>query len=195
MDNDDYIEESIELTESIGISDFVTPPQERTDSSVAYPGYNSSEPLRFEEPWSNEIEELLARWKIQVEKLSFLHDESGYLIKARYYRLVIPATLIPFVMTFLSQILPNDEITTATIGVMFMITSIMTGLQTLFSYGQLYEKHFQYSSRYSDIVNRIDTELSRQRKYRVPSDVFVMEVKCKIDNLNDTSPELPMNCF
>ena len=98
-------------------------------------------------------------------------------------------------MTFLSQTLPPSHETTIVNGVMFLLTSSISGLQALFAYGQLYEQHFAYSAHYSNIASRIESELARRRKFRTPADVFITEIKCRIDNLNDVSPALPMDCM
>jgi len=143
--------------------------------------------------WTEQIETLIARWKNQVDKLSHVHQESGYIVKTRFYRLMIPSIIIPFIMTLVSQNLYQGTNDSAHIidGVMFMLTSALSSLVMFFSYGQLYEQHFQFSARYSDLVTRIDSELARRRKFRTPSDVFITEIKCRIENLNDSAPEIP----
>lgn len=165
------------------------------DLAQPAPSDISDTPLNnIEEPWTDETEKLVRRWAQQMEALSELHDNAGYIVKMRYYRIAIPSILVPFVMGFVSQILPEGRQSTITDGAMFMITSGLAGLQTLFNYGQLYEQHFSYSASYSNIVSRIESELSRHRKFRTPSDVFITELKCTINNLNETAPELPMGC-
>jgi hypothetical protein len=143
--------------------------------------------------WTGEIEELIKHWKDQTEKLSHVHQESGYINKTRYYRLAIPSIFIPFAMTLVSQNLYTGTNDPAHIvdGVMFMTTSVLTALSLFFNYNQLSEGHFQTSARYTDISNRIDSELARRRKFRTPSDVFITETKCKIEALGDSSPTLP----
>ena len=147
---------------------------------------------KYEEPWSYKIEELLRKWKYHVEKMAEIHDNAGYLIKTRYYRISIPTIVIPFLMTFLSQAIPEGKALTITNGVMFLLTSAFSGLRDLFGYAQLYEKHFSYSAKYSDISTKIDSELYRKKAFRIPADVLITEIKCKIDNLTDNAPELPM---
>jgi hypothetical protein len=53
--------------------------------------------------WTEQIENLVSRWKNQVDKLSHIHQESGYIVKTRFYRLMIPSILIPFIMVMISQ--------------------------------------------------------------------------------------------
>lgn len=145
--------------------------------------------------WTTDIEELIKRWKDQIEKLAHVHQESGYINKTRYYRLAIPSILIPFVMTLVSQNLYTGTNDTSHIvdGVMFMLTSILSSLSLFFNYNQMSESHFQISARYTDITNRIDSELARRRKFRTPSDVLITELKCRIESLNDAGPNLPGN--
>ena len=145
--------------------------------------------------WSNEIEELIKRWKDQTEKLSHVHQESGYINRTRYYRLSIPSILLPFIMTLVSQNLYSGSNDPAHIvdGVAFMATSILAALSLFFNYNQISEEHFQISARYTDISNRIDSELARRRKFRTPSDVLITELKGKIESLCENAPNLPGN--
>ena len=145
--------------------------------------------------WTTDIEELIKRWKDQTEKLSHVHQESGYINKTRFYRLAIPSILLPFVMTLVSQNLYTGTNDPAHIvdGVMFMTTSILSALSLFFNYGQISEEHFQTSARYTDISNRIDSELARRRRFRTPSDVFITELKGRIESLGDNAPQLPGN--
>lgn len=143
--------------------------------------------------WTTDIEGLIIRWKDQTEKLSNIHQESGYINRTRYYRIAIPSIMIPFVMTLVSQNLYTGTNDPAHIvdGVMFMITSALSALGLFFNYNQISEEHFQVSARYNDISNRIDSELARRRKFRTPSDVFITELKSKIESLGDNAPQLP----
>ena len=164
-----------------------------------------NEILKEQEPWSELVEELLEKWKRRVQKLSDIHDEAGYIIKSRYYKLAVPSVIIPFTMGFVSQVVPTTNVChennstvispeTIVDGAMFMITGVINGLIVVFGYGELYEKHFQYSARYASIVNRIDSELSKRRQFRGPASVFLAEIKCEIDSLGDNSPDMPLFC-
>jgi hypothetical protein len=152
---------------------------------------------RFEEPWTDKTELMLRKWRSQIDKLSDLQEISGYTIKHKHHVIIIPTILIPFIMTFLSQAIPanNPDVAKAISivnGAMFMITSGLSGLSALYGYGQLYEKHFSYAARYSDLSGRIESVLNSKRKYRLPVDVFVMEIKCNLDSLNENSPKIPL---
>jgi hypothetical protein len=183
MTNVSSIEDDIE-------SQLIPPPRPKTRS---FENQDSSD------EWTTEIEELIKHWKDQTEKLAHVHQQSSNITKIRYYRLAIPSIVIPFLMTFISQNLCTniecDTITTSHIvdGLAFMLTSILSALCLFFNYSQTTEEHFQVSARYTDISNRIDSELARRRKFRTPSDVFITEIKCQIENLGENAPMLPGN--
>ncbi len=48
----------------------------------------------------------------------------------------------------------------------------------------------QYASRYSDIITKIDSELSRSRKFRSVADVFITELRYNISNLKNNAPSV-----
>jgi hypothetical protein len=171
-----------------------TPRQNSNSNSSNQNGQTHCQPTsNNSDEWTSDIEELVKRWKSQIEKLSHVHQESGYINRTRYYRLSIPSILLPFIMTLVSQNFYSGTNDTSHIidGVMFMTTSILSALLMFFNYNQLSEVHFQTSSRYADIANRIDSELARRRKFRTPSDVFVTELKGSIESLGDNAPQLP----
>lgn len=152
----------------------------------------------IDEPWSDQSETLLRKWKDQIDKLSELQEMSGYYIRHRYRCLTIPTIMIPFVMTFLSQTVPKTDPATAqaitiTNGVMFMLTSCLVGVHALYGYGQLFEKHFSFSARYHDLSSRIESVLSSEREFRPRSTLFIKEIKCGIDNFAECSPKIPRN--
>ena len=147
-----------------------------------------------EEYWTDELESLLAKWRARCEALSEIHDSSGYITKARHYRIALPVIIIPFLMTFISQTFGEGPDVNIVNGIMYMIISGLAGLQTFFAYGPLYEEHFGYSKRYTDIGSRIESELARKREFRISADEFVTKIKSQIEHLGDTSPELPMDC-
>lgn len=143
--------------------------------------------------WSDSIEILVKRWKVQIDKLSDIHDRSGFINRARYYRLAIPSILLPFIMTLVSQNLydgPND-IEHIITGVAFLLTSAISALSLFFNYNQISEKHFQIGIRYTDLSNRIDAELAKRRKFRESADLFIVELKDRIESLGDAAPHLP----
>lgn len=164
-----------------------------SDIERQIPIHRVSSLVQIPDEWTIDIEILIKKWKDQIEKLSHVHQESGYINRTRYYRLAIPSIIIPFAMSVVSQDMCKNSAYPAYIvnSVMFMTTSILSAFGLFFSYNQLSEAHFQTSNRYTDISNRIDSELAIRRKFRTPSDVFITELKCRIESLGENAPQLP----
>lgn len=145
----------------------------------------------YEEPWTDKIEDLAKHWRTYSISMSEKHEKAAYYIKFKHNFFGIPQIVLPLVMTFVSQILPEAESTNIINGVMFLVSGLSGAVYQWLNLGEQYALHFSYVSKYDDIITSIDTELSRQRKFRRSSDVFITEIRCKIDNLNNSSPEFP----
>lgn len=151
--------------------------------------------VAYEEPWTRDIEELIKHWRNYSIVMSEKHENAGYYIKVKHNWFGLPPILIPLMMTFISQLIPpTSPLSNPINGAMFLFSGITGAVYKWLNLGEQYALHFQYSARFNDIITNIDTELSRQRKFRRPADVFLTEVRCKIDNLNDTAPEFPVCC-
>jgi hypothetical protein len=157
--------------------------------------------LLYEEPWTTERENLVLEWRDHLCDMSKLHEDAGYSIKKKHHRIGIATYLIPTIMTFLqivfgeitknaSESVKQEYYTKFTItnGAMFLLSGILSKVYTEYDLGTLYTLHFQYAAKYYDLIIKIDSELSRSRKYRTSADTFITELRCQIDNLNQTSP-------
>ena len=151
--------------------------------------------ITYEEPWTDDIEDLIKHWRSHAIKMSEMHENAAYYVKGKHNMFGLPPIILPLSMTFISQIIPEEHTSTIVNGAMFLLSGLSGAVYKWLNLGEKYALHFQYSARYDDIITAIDTELSRQKKFRRPADVFVTEIRCKIDNLNHTSPEFPMCCL
>lgn len=150
-----------------------------------------------EEPWTENIEKLVLKWKTHAIRLSELHEKAGYTIKLKHNIFGLPPVFIPLIMTYISQIIPADNERTIN-GALFLISGISGAVYKWMNLAEQYALHFQYAARYDDIITSIDSEMSRQKRFRRAADAFVTDIRCKIDNLNQTSPDFPVcgyNCF
>jgi hypothetical protein len=150
----------------------------------------------MEEPWSEEMEQLVKHWRVHSIKMSELHEKAGYYVKSKHNIYGLPPIILPLTMSFVSQIIPDEEHTgTLVNGLMFLVSGLSGAVYKWLNLAEKYALHFQYSARYDDLITSIDSELSRQKRFRQPADTFITEIRCKIDNLNHTSPEFPACCM
>lgn len=146
----------------------------------------------LEEPWSDNIENLIIKWKIQCVDQSNIHEISGYKIKSNHNVFGLPPIIIPLVMTYLSQLMgENTKIT----GLMFLLSGLSGAIYKWLNLGEKYTLHFQYATKYQDIIFKINSELARDRKFRRPADVFITEIMSSMNHLNQSAPDIPTCLF
>lgn len=145
----------------------------------------------LEEPWTRSIEDLVNKWREHAVTSSELHEKAAYSIKIKHNIFGLPPVFIPLVMTFVSQTIPMEK-EQFTTGIMFLISGLSGAVYKWLNLGELYTLHFQYAARYDDIITSIDSEMSRQKKFRRAADAFVTELRAKLDNLNQTAPDFPL---
>lgn len=150
------------------------------------------ESIRVEEKWS-ELNEAYMRHMINVCKTkASQHEQAGYLFKKRNTRWGLPLVILPVVMSPISILIDeNDEVSKYVNACAFLVTGVIGGVYSFFKYGEKMSNHFNFSTRYSDVVSDIEIELVKGREFRVQLDVFSTRVHMLVDNLANTEPVLP----
>jgi hypothetical protein len=155
------------------------------------------EQLRDGSPWNDNIEELFEEWKSICKGKAKMHVKAGYIYKTKNTLWGLPAILVPIVMAPISIMIGYDECDgeldwrAGLNAGAFLLSGIFSGVHSFFKYGEQMERFFNYSSRYNDIVTDIQSELIKDRQYRVQAEVFIIRVKMLIDNLCMTEPVIP----
>lgn len=143
---------------------------------------------RSEESWSEENTRLLLSRLTELKKQSKIHNICGYKKKKLNVYIGLPATIIPIVMASLSSLFQNVENFKYVEVVMYIISGILSGTMSFFNPKASMERHFQYESKFSDLVTDIETELAKAPKFRCPSDVFNLKIQLKMDSLLENAP-------
>lgn len=153
--------------------------------------------FRIEGPWNSEIEDFMNEWKTMCKLKSTLHSKAGYIYKKKNAHWGLPAMLIPISMAPISIMIGynscSDDLNWQTVfnSTAFLISGIFSGVYSFFKFGEKMEQFFNYSARYYDVFTEIEAELIKERKYRVPADVFIIRIKMLVDNLSKTEPVIP----
>ena len=145
-----------------------------------------------EEAWHRSTEAQIHTWRTAAKHAAILHETSGYHYKKRKLQYSLIPIILPFMMTPLTPHIDMFEYGAMIIAVMFSIIGVFTGLNTFFAPGEQMQRHFNASSNYADIVDDVDSEMHRYRKYRVAADVFVMKIKLKSAQLRQNAPVIPL---
>ena len=152
---------------------------------------------KLEGPWTRKIEELLETWKRRCLTKAAQHEAAGYIFKSKTAFWGLPPVLIPIAMSPVSAIIGYSDCDGTQWKVIFnscafLVSGVFAGIYSFFKYGEKTEKFFNYSTRYADIALEIESELIKEKTYRLPSEVFIVRIEMLMDNVQRTEPVLPM---
>jgi hypothetical protein len=71
-----------------------------------------------------------------------------------------------------------------------MMSGLFSGVSMFFNFGKKQQSHLQYSSKYFELSNDIECELSMPKRHRIACDVYMERVKLKYNNLCNQAPDL-----
>lgn len=146
---------------------------------------------KLEEEWSDANEEFVRSLSHMCSTKSEQHQRAGYSFKSKNNNWGLPMVLIPVIMSPVSLIIQDDDVSMYVNAFAFLATGVVNGVYSFFKYGEKTVDHFNYSGRYADIVSDIELELQRGREFRVSLDVFLAKIHMRMDNLASTEPVLP----
>lgn len=152
----------------------------------------SEDITRLEEPWTIKGEELIKLWNAEIKISKKLHEESGYYYKKMRKRWGLPAIVLPAVMAPFNGVFSDTKWIKYVNVTTFMIVAFMSGIDSFFSFATRKERHFNHSSRYAELSTSIESELLKQKKFRIQSDVFTTQIRMRFDMLNTIAPIIPL---
>tara|TARA_Y100000389_G_scaffold205112_1_gene263365 strand:- start:9073 stop:9675 length:603 start_codon:yes stop_codon:yes gene_type:complete len=153
----------------------------------------SEDTFRVEEPWTIKGESLIHKWNSEIKDLKNLHEKSGYYYKKMRKRWGLPAIVLPAIMAPFSTVFADYFWIKYVNAISFMVVAFMSSIDSFYSFATRKEKHFNHSTRYSELSTMIDSELLKQKKFRIQSDVFTTQIRMRLDMLNTIAPVIPMN--
>ena len=146
---------------------------------------SKDDPLRKELLWEQREEIFLQKIVEDCKKQSKLHRRKGKKFKKLYTGFGIPSTLLPIILSGLTEQLNMYPL----VHSLVMITSgILTGVSTFMNFGRKYEEHFNYEAKYGGLAGDISTELCKPKSFRVACDVYLERVRLLYGNLNSNAP-------
>ena len=149
-------------------------------------------PGREEEQWGKQNELYMNMMITVCKNRAAQHEQAGYYFKGKNTNWGLPLVLVPVIMSPISVLIDGfDDVSKYINAVAFMTTGVLGGVVSFFKYGEKMSNHFNFSTRYSDIVTDIESELVKGRNYRMQLDVFSTRIKMMVDNLANTEPTLP----
>lgn len=135
---------------------------------------------------------LLNDWAIRALRALNSHYAASRHFSSRNYQLGIPSMILTTLIgtgVFASTQLEIDFYIKIIAGLISLLITILTGIQTFFRYSERAEKHKHYGARYSSVKREIEQLLTMNdndlRKETID------DIRTKIDTLAIEAPELP----
>ena len=143
---------------------------------------------RLEESWNDNSEQMLYEWSNQCAEKSSAHDKAGRKNK-RYFAMVnLPVMLTSVTMSGLAGFV-GDMPYWSYVNVAGLVgIGCMNAIGSFYNFGQKEQKHFDTATRYHEISIDVAAELNKGREFRIPSDVFVTQVRMRIAHLDRIAP-------
>lgn len=153
--------------------------------------------------WTPEVEKLLRQWKRQIGHRQVGHRRKGRLCNAAYYMLGIPNAVLAAVVstgilaTFQDCVSPpNSERCVAeewvrfTIGLIGLVSVIISGAATFLDLGGAREKHKNADDAYGELVRAIETTLLLPLHMRSDPVAFIQTTRDRFDDTVKSSPSI-----
>ncbi len=137
--------------------------------------------------WEKREEDVFYEWLKDMNEKSTAHGKKGKIFKKRYAILMIPATLIPIIISGLSSVLVAHPLIISGAGI---LTGVLSGLSGFYNLGSKYEQHFQYENHYAILAKEIRKELSKPKAMRPACDVYLEKIMAQLNNLDSNAPLL-----
>jgi len=147
--------------------------------------------IRTQEVWTSENERLMEEWKMEAKDRAAKHEQTAYRMRTKNIQTGLTSILIPVVMAPVSSTFAHWEGIQYLNMSSFLLTGVLSGVNSFFAYGAQKERHFSFSARYLDLVTDIQGELVKDAKFRTNVDVFSIRVQMKLDYLNNYAPAIP----
>jgi len=149
---------------------------------------------QVEELWDDKNEEFMKGIAHMCEIKRDQHEQAGYSFKKRNTYWGLPAILIPTIMAPISVLIDENTDSGKYVNAgAFLLTGIITGVLSFFKYGEKMANHFNFSSKYADVISDIDLELMKAPQFRVQLDVFSTRIHMITDSLSNSEPIIPSN--
>ena len=147
-------------------------------------------PIRIDENWTPENEQLAKDWLNEAKQSSDSHNNLGKTNKRKHAYTGLPALLIPCIFAPIVAAAGDFEGSQYLSMSGFIATGIFSTIHAFFDYKVKHQKHMDYSARYADVYTSVRYELTKGKKFRRAPDAFLQEIQSRMDFLSATAPDL-----
>ena len=135
--------------------------------------------------WENREEKQILQWMDGMRLKQKNHHKKGGLNKKLFYLFGIPNIIIPLIIGGINGVINLSELS---LTYLMITNSIIAGLSTFMNFSKKSQLHYEFESKYDEIVVSIEKELSIPKSHRIPADVFIERISIIYNNLNSYAP-------
>ena len=143
--------------------------------------------------WSTELEKLIKKWKIQIEKRRKLHSEIAHKYSKRHYMYGIPASIcFSFVASGQIAVFSTDvnQWVQFIMTVVSIFGTVLVSIQTFWNFSETSQNHSSASDSYDSLYRTIDTILKLPRNMRDNPTIVLKDIRSLYDDIIKSSPRL-----
>lgn len=147
---------------------------------------------REELPWEEREEKIIAKWKEDGANRKLMHNKKSKHFKKLYNIFGMLNIMIPFTGSLVSLLVDNyhNEHMTEVSTIILATTTVVSGINAFWNFGEKSEKHSDYENRYGEYISSIEKEMVKPRKYRIACDVCMEWAQNTLNRLHSSAPEL-----
>jgi hypothetical protein len=145
--------------------------------------------------WNEKLEEWACDMGEKCMSYAWCHLRAEEIYSARETRLQFPIVIISSINSFFSaisnQIMPDDKNASIYVGIIGLLTALLSTIAGKLQYGRLAESHKSASVQYSKLQRLIHLEMAtKPREDRMECNRFVDLIRTNYDQLYENSPAL-----
>ena len=141
---------------------------------------------RMEALWTDKSNQLLKKWKFELNEDRAVHDKKAERNKQLFNFMSIPTIILPLSASILQPYIPDPFI----ISILMLISGLFSCLVTFFDFSSKRSKHAIASNSYSEISINIEEVLATSKRFRTPVDITVRSILLKINAVKSKAPQI-----
>lgn len=147
--------------------------------------YDVDDAERRELLWSKTQEDYIIKIKLNCKLQSEKHYRTGKKQQKLYDILSIPPIILPIIMSGLTDVSKEFPLVNT---FCFITVGVLSAMNSFLNLGKNSQENFDYESKFTELVNEINLELVKPKKYRIACDVFLERVTLKYNQLVKDEP-------
>ena len=140
---------------------------------------------RTELMWMDNQEYYINNIKLECKLQSEKHYRTGKQQIKLFNILSIPPIILPIIMSGLTDVFKDYPLVNT---FCFITVGVLSALNSFLNLGKLAQENFEYESKFTELVNDINLELVKPKKYRIACDVFLERITLKYNQMVKDEP-------